>query len=242
MELLTGEDLGAMLTREGAQPWSRVRHIVLQLCAALDAAHAHGVVHRDIKPNNCFRTTRGGDPDFIKVLDFGIAKLLGEDHAAGKKLTRTGQIFGTPEYMSPEQVRGLPADPRMDLYSVGIILFELLTGRTPFDGDAPLEILAKHLRDPVPSAAAGRAALPRELDAVIQRALAKDVGQRFQSAREFGEALARIAPTDRAVVRTSAIAPTLVHRIALAAGTLMLIAAVVIAIVALPGTCSVPGT
>jgi serine/threonine-protein kinase len=247
MELLEGEDLGALLLREGAQPWPRARHIMLHLCAALDAAHTHGVVHRDIKPSNCFRMSRGGDRDFIKVLDFGIAKLLGEEHTTGKKLTRTGQIFGTPEYMSPEQVRGLPADPRMDIYSAGIILFELLTGRTPFEGDAPLEILAKHLREPIPNASATRGAqhMPRDLDAVVQRALAKDVAARYQSATEFRDAIERIGATERVPVYTPpgqarvrtppprATSQPKVQRIALAVGMLMLAAAVTIGVVSL---------
>jgi eukaryotic-like serine/threonine-protein kinase len=260
MEFLEGEDLGVMLHREGAQPWPRVRHIMLQLCAALDAAHRRGVVHRDVKPNNCFRTTRAGDVDFIKVLDFGIAKLLGEEHTTAKKLTRTGQIFGTPEYMSPEQVRGEAADPRMDIYSAGIILFELLTGHTPFESDAPLEILAKHLRDPIPSAAAGRGSLhmPRELETIVQRALAKNVSARFQTAEEFRDALERVGATER--VEAAAVlsdreraallgkarrrgnARPYIHQLAGALGVLMLVAAVIIAAVALRRTRSRPAS
>jgi serine/threonine-protein kinase len=191
MEYLDGEDLGTLIDREAPLSWERARHLILQLCDALTSAHAQGVVHRDIKPQNCFRTTRRRDPDFLKVLDFGIAKLLGEEHASGRKLTRTGQIFGTPEYMSPEQIRGMPADPRMDVYAAGVIMYELLVGKTPFVGEAPLEVLAKHIHDPVPAIAGARveAGLAAQIDAVIARALAKDASLRFQSSEELAAAI-----------------------------------------------------
>jgi serine/threonine-protein kinase len=194
MELLEGEDLGVTLQREGPQPWPRVRHLMLQLCAALHAAHEGGVVHRDIKPGNCFRTTRDGDADFVKILDFGIAKVIGEESRTGRRLTWAGQIFGTPEYMSPERVRGESSDPRMDVYAAGIILFELLTGRTPFEGHAPLDIMGKHIREPVPSIATeSTPRVPPDVDAIVQRALAKNASERFQSARELRDALERVA-------------------------------------------------
>ncbi len=191
MEFLDGEDLGQTIRREGAMPWPRVRHFMLQLCAALGAAHAQGVVHRDMKPQNCFRMSRRADPDFLKVFDFGIAKLLGDDHQQGAKLTRTGQIFGTPEYMSPEQVKGMDADLRMDVYAAGVILFELLTGRTPFEGGAPLEVLSRHLAEPVPELSGLRRGMstPKEVSAVVAKALAKDVAARYQSAEELAAAI-----------------------------------------------------
>src|SRR5262249_21431685 len=156
---------------EGAMPWPRVRHFMLQICAALSAAHGRGVVHRDMKPHNCFRMAGRADPDFLKVFDFGIAKLLGEDHKQGAKLTRTGQIFGTPEYMSPEQVKGAEADARMDIYSAGVILFELLTGRTPFEGGAPLEVISRQLAEPVPEVSGMRRGLttPKEVGVVVAK-------------------------------------------------------------------------
>lgn len=194
MEYLQGEDLGALIEREGPQTWERTRHLMLQLCEALSAAHAHGVVHRDIKPQNCFRTTRRRDPDFLKVLDFGIAKLLGEEHMAGKKLTRSGQIFGTPEYMSPEQIRGMPADPRMDVYAAGVIMYELLIGRTPFEGETALDVLTKHIHDPIPALGAALVGSVRakQIDAVIAGALAKDPSRRFQSAEELASAIVAV--------------------------------------------------
>lgn len=194
MEYLDGEDLGSMIDREGPQRWERTRHLMLQLCEAISAAHAQGIVHRDIKPQNCFRTTRRRDPDFLKVLDFGIAKLLGEEHVSGRKLTRTGQIFGTPEYMSPEQIRGMPADPRMDIYAAGVIMYELLVGKTPFVGEAPLEVLAKHIHDPVPGidSTSVDTRLAKQIDAVIAGALAKDAALRFQTADDLAAAIVAV--------------------------------------------------
>ncbi|MBC8071839.1 MAG: serine/threonine protein kinase [Deltaproteobacteria bacterium] len=192
MELLEGEDLATTIHRDGPMPWSRVRHIMLQLCAALGSAHACQVVHRDIKPHNCFRITRRGDTDFVKVFDFGIAKLLGEHD--GSQLTRTGQIFGTPEYMSPEQIRGEPVDPRMDVYAAGVILFELLCARPPFESDDPLTVISRHLAEPVPDVVRLRRGLatPPGLGEVISRALAKDLASRYPSAEAFAQAIAAL--------------------------------------------------
>jgi eukaryotic-like serine/threonine-protein kinase len=192
MEYLEGEDLSCTIHRDGALPWPRVRHIMLQLCAALTAAHARGVVHRDIKPHNCFRMQRGGDTDFIKVFDFGIAKLLGASE--GDQLTRTGQIFGTPEYMSPEQIKGEPVDLRMDIYAAGIIFFELLTGRPPFESDDPLTVISRQLAEPPPELGALRRGLatPPGVAAIVMRALAKEVGARYQSAAELAHAITGI--------------------------------------------------
>ena len=111
MEYLAGEDLRDLLKREKRLPWSRVSHFGVQICRALEAAHAAGIIHRDMKPDNCFRMTRDGDQDFIKVLDFGIAKIQDE----GKGLTKTGMIFGTAQYMSPEQARAQQVDARVDI-------------------------------------------------------------------------------------------------------------------------------
>ncbi|MGB1016694.1 MAG: serine/threonine-protein kinase, partial [Nannocystaceae bacterium] len=136
MEHLAGEDLSATIAKEGPLPWSRVKPIALQICMALEAAHAKGVIHRDMKPENCFRVARSSNQDFIKVLDFGIAK-ISNDEASGtnKGLTKTGMIFGTPEYMSPEQAQGMRVDLRADIYAVGVIVYECLTGKTPFTSE-----------------------------------------------------------------------------------------------------------
>ncbi|MCA9719203.1 MAG: serine/threonine protein kinase, partial [Myxococcales bacterium] len=120
MEWLDGEDLSSTVEREGALPWTRVKPIALQICRALGAAHDKGIIHRDMKPENCFRVKRSTSNDFIKVLDFGIAKVTTDD-GEGKGLTKTGMIFGTPEYMSPEQAQGIRVDHRADIYAVGVI-------------------------------------------------------------------------------------------------------------------------
>jgi serine/threonine protein kinase len=194
MELLVGEDLADMLDREGALPWSRVRPMLLQICGALAAAHAKGIIHRDIKPENLFRLDRDGDADFIKILDFGIAKITATATMSARALTQTGSIFGTPEYMSPEQAEGRKVDPRTDIYSLGVIAYRLLTGRVPFDGESPTVILVKHMVDPppVPSRTAPARGLTPCVDALILKALEKDPAKRFQTMEELAAAIASI--------------------------------------------------
>ena len=136
MEFLDGETLAALVRREAPLPWARVRGIALQLCEALAAAHRAGVIHRDLKPANCIRVTRAREPDFVKILDFGIAKLLAPAEE-GSPLTRTGEVFGTPGYMAPEQICGGQVDARADLYAVAVIVYQLSTGRLPFTGETP---------------------------------------------------------------------------------------------------------
>ena len=146
MEYLEGEELGATLDREGPMPVGRARHIVIQVAEALAAAHAVGIVHRDVKPQNIFRVRRAGDDDYVKLLDFGIAKQV--DEQAG--ITNTGTVMGTAEYMAPEQCRARPVDARADIYSLGVTLFELLSGRCPFEGEGFLDVLMKHVNERPP--------------------------------------------------------------------------------------------
>jgi serine/threonine-protein kinase len=191
MEMLHGEDLSATIQREGALPWERVRPMMMQICRALQAAHDSGIIHRDMKPENCFRVERSGTKDFIKVLDFGIAKVT-SDETEGKGLTKTGMIFGTPEYMSPEQAQGQRVDHRADIYAVGVILYELLTGQTPFTADTFMGVLSKHMFEvpPSPSAVAPEGVkIPRPVEAVILKALQKDPNHRFSSMTEMMEAI-----------------------------------------------------
>ncbi|MEZ4381516.1 MAG: serine/threonine-protein kinase [Nannocystaceae bacterium] len=191
MEMLQGEDLSATIHREGALPWERVRPMMLQICRALQAAHDSGIIHRDMKPENCFRVERSGTKDFIKVLDFGIAKVT-SDEGEGKGLTKTGMIFGTPEYMSPEQAQGQRVDHRADIYAVGVILYELLTGQTPFTADTFMGVLSKHMFEvpPSPSAVAPEGVkIPRPVEAVILKALQKDPNHRFGSMTEMMAAI-----------------------------------------------------
>ncbi|MBA3545877.1 MAG: serine/threonine protein kinase [Nannocystis sp.] len=196
MEYLVGEDLKATLRREGWLAWPRARRMVLQLLAGLAAAHSQGVIHRDIKPDNCFRLERGDNPDFIKVLDFGIAKVINEE--VDQHLTQTGVVMGTAEYMSPEQARSDPIDARTDLYAVGVILFEMLTGRVPFRANGFMGTLSKHIMEspPLPRQVAPLANISRALERVMLKALAKEPDDRFQSAEAFAKALRALPPSE----------------------------------------------
>jgi len=193
MEYLEGESLAHTLRREGPLPWERARPMLVQLLAALQAAHEHGVIHRDMKPENVFRISRMGSDDFLKVFDFGIAKvLLGDDGSPAKPLTIEGQILGTPAYMSPEQCLGDPVDARTDLYAVGVIAYEMLTGRAPFEGKETSKLLYDQVYSAVPpmsQVAPPGVKIDRRVEALVLRVLAKDREERFTTAQEFAEAL-----------------------------------------------------
>jgi serine/threonine-protein kinase len=184
MEFLDGEDLANVLGRDVTVEAERACAIVLQCCRALSATHAKGIVHRDIKPENIFLTKRDGVDDFVKIVDFGIAKMsdIETDGAPGRKLTKTGMIFGTPEYMSPEQAAGKELDHRVDVYALGIILYECLAGRVPFEGDTFMGVLTQHLFAELPPIfeVNPNATVSRELELVIRKALAKDPDDRYQ--------------------------------------------------------------
>lgn len=196
MELLEGEDLATTIEKEGRLPWPRLRRMVLQICRALNAAHEKGVIHRDMKPDNCFRIKRGGNSDFIKLLDFGIAKVMTEATTfRGKKpvaqATAAGTLLGTPEYMAPELARdGIP-DARVDIYSLGVMIYELLTGVVPFRGETFMSTIALQLtQEPIPPRQrAPSADIPPAIEAVVMKALAKDPEHRYQNIREMTEAL-----------------------------------------------------
>jgi len=213
MEYLEGEDLATLLSREGRQPWARLRRIILQVCRALHAAHEKGIVHRDMKPDNCFRIKRGGNPDFIKILDFGIAKVLADGQFGGredrpKMATEAGTLLGTPEYMAPEIARDQKADARVDVYSLGILIYEMLTGSVPFKGHTFMATVAMQMVDEPqpPRQRAPEAEIPVEIEAVIMTALQKDPDQRYQSVRELAEA---IIEADAALRSTSTGMPAL---------------------------------
>jgi serine/threonine protein kinase len=191
MEFLDGKDLGEIVRGKGAMEWSEARAIVLQICRALRAAHDKGIVHRDMKPENIFLIQREGQPHFVKILDFGIAKVMGLD-PNGPRLTRTGMIFGTPEYMAPEQAEGKDTDHRADIYAVGCIMYHLITGQTPFVAESFMTMLTKHLmEEPVaPSARRPDLGVTPEMDALVLKALEKDRDKRWQSMAELLEAVA----------------------------------------------------
>ena len=170
-------------------------HITRQMLSALKAAHARGIVHRDLKPENIFLIQRAGDPDFVKVLDFGIVKMLDEE--LGSELTQAGQVVGTPTYMAPEQARGAEIDQRVDVYATGAILYRMVTGHRPFQGPNFNSLLF--------AIAQGNPTAPRthapevtaQLEAAILRAMAVDARARFSSASEFDEALSEEDRTDQ---------------------------------------------
>jgi len=189
MEYLEGRSLKDRIISEGPLPIAQAIEVARQILRAVGFAHRRGIVHRDIKPHNVLLAQEGagdGEPRF-KVTDFGISR------TAASQMTEAGSIVGTAQYLSPEQARGAPVDQRSDIYSVGIVLYELLTGKLPFTGETPLEIAMKHLSE-VPTAPSElRPDIPADLDMVVLRALAKDPEDRYQSADEMERELARVA-------------------------------------------------
>jgi tRNA A-37 threonylcarbamoyl transferase component Bud32 len=192
MEYLDGQPLSKVVEGNQPVPIPRLLHIAGQLAAGLAAAHEAGIVHRDLKPDNIYLIARGGDKDFVKILDFGIAKVL--TSSAGQ-LTRAGSVFGTPHYMSPEQAAGVPVDHRGDIYSFGVILYELSCGKVPFDADNFMGILTQHMyKAPVPIRALVPPPpdVPPGLEAVILKCMSKRPDQRYASMRELGADLAKL--------------------------------------------------
>jgi eukaryotic-like serine/threonine-protein kinase len=183
MEFLEGRSLKELIVQRGPAPITVTVEYVRQILSALRFAHRHGIVHRDIKPHNVLVDAEGR----VKVTDFGIAR------AGTSEMTEAGSIVGTAQYLSPEQARGTDVDQRSDLYSLGIVLYELLTGTLPFTGDTPVEIAMKHLSTVPESPSARRPDVPRDLDLIVTRALAKDPADRYQSAEEMDADLARFA-------------------------------------------------
>jgi hypothetical protein len=185
MEFLDGESLETLVQREAPLLPSRAVRLVVQVLRSLSEAHAKHIVHRDLKPDNIFVGTLAGEADFVRVIDFGIAKLIAE--GANPGVTQIGAILGTPHYMSPEQIRGETLDARADLYSVGVVLYRCLSGRHPFHGDSTFAILAAHLQDDLPPL--HEAGVDVGLQQIVRRALARDRSDRFASAEVFRQAL-----------------------------------------------------
>ena len=193
MEYLHGQTLKEIIKREGPLPLARAIEIVRQVAGALDAAHQQGVVHRDLKSENIMLSeTNGGD--WAKVLDFGIAKIQESEGVRDHDITAPNLVIGTPQYMSPEQCSQTgPIDARSDVYSLGVILFEMLAGQLPFTGESPTVIMMKQVQDAPPSVLAARPDLPKGIGEVVERALAKEPAARFQTAGELSEALSEFA-------------------------------------------------
>jgi len=188
MELLEGESVVELAAREKALPPARAIHLVRQAARALAEAHAKGIVHRDVKPENLFVVSGGGEPDFVKVLDFGIAHVaMGEGDA---KLTRPGAVVGTPAWLAPETIAGRASDARADVYALGAVLYLLLAGRAPFEASDGMPILAAHLHErPAPPSRWRGEALPGDVEAIVLRCLEKDPAARYATARELADAL-----------------------------------------------------
>lgn len=189
MEHLDGEDLSTTLKKEKYLPWPRVVHILEQLCEALQAAHDTGIIHRDVKPANCYRVKVGDDLDFMKILDFGIARLANPQDSI---VTQTGVVMGTPDFMAPEQAMGKHVDHRADIYSLGASAYALLTGRPPFEGANEYDVIYKQLNDdphPPSEVAPVAAGVPKWLDRIILKTLRKLPDDRYDSMKALGEAL-----------------------------------------------------
>jgi len=187
MEYLEGKSLGDVLAEETRVPIDRALRITRHVVRGLGHAHKAGIVHRDIKPENVLLCQVGDDPDFAKILDFGIAKLIGHQADEGVKLTQAGVAFGTPVYMSPEQAVGNPVDGRADLYGATVVLFEMITGRPPFFSEDRLEVLSMHTTRPVPILAerAPELSIPADVEQLIMRGLAKRPDERYADADEY---------------------------------------------------------
>jgi serine/threonine-protein kinase len=210
MEFLQGRSLADVLEKEGALPPERAVRIVQQVCGSLGEAHARGIVHRDLKPDNVVLVDRAGQKDFVKVLDFGIAKRSKEEDKDEQKLTQQGMVLGTPPYMSPEQFTGQPVDARSDIYSLGVMAYEMLTGRLPFRANTAWEWASQHMTQapiPIESMAEGMRA-PESMRNAIRRALAKSADERLQTAQDFADAFSGSALPAAAMAPPAAAAGT----------------------------------
>src|SRR5437588_654138 len=210
MEYLDGRTLKEIIKSDGAMAVHRVVEIIRQVAGALDAAHEQGVVHRDLKSENVMLSqTNGGE--WAKVLDFGIAKIQQPEGVRDIDITAANLVIGTPQYMSPEQCsQSSPIDARSDVYSLGVIVYEMLAGRVPFAGDSPTVIMMKQVQDAPPSILEARPGLPAAIGEVIERSLAKQPSDRFQTAGALSQALAAAAagaPAEIAAPTTVANAP-----------------------------------
>ena len=187
MELLEGESLHSLIKREAPLAPLRLIAIIRQVCGALHEAHEQGIVHRDLKPGNIYLSRHGEDPEFVKVLDFGLVKDLHSDIA----LSQTGQALGSPLYMSPEQVEGFPVDRRCDIYSLGLVMYVALCGKVPFKRGSATKIMMQQLTKTVPSfdAISPGHEIPASLEWIVRRCIEKDRDKRFASMQELGRAL-----------------------------------------------------
>jgi serine/threonine-protein kinase len=196
MELLDGMTLYDLVHKDGPVTLTRALLIAHQVARALAEAHTRGIVHRDVKPENIFVTRAGDEPDFVKVLDFGIAKVRGE--ARGSTLTQTGAVFGTPAYISPEAAQGKVTSSRSDVYGVGAVLYFMLAGRPPFVAASPAEVLLAHITQPAPTLDSLNVKVPAPVSALVMRCLEKDPEKRYGDASALATELAELVIAHRA--------------------------------------------
>ena len=193
MEYLPGLSLAELVERYGPMPPGRVIYLLRQACDALHEAHEAGLVHRDIKPANLMAAYRGGRHDVAKLLDFGLVKTLSEDEKA-PHLTREGTVAGSPLYMAPEQVMRTQApDRRSDIYGLGAVAYFMLTGRPPFRGDSPMEVMIAHVHDTVTPPSQLRPEIPADLERIVLRCLSKNPNERYHDTPSLAEDLDRCA-------------------------------------------------
>lgn len=197
MEYLHGETFANRMDEQVCMKPGTLVHIMTQICHSLTEAHDAGLIHRDLKPENIMLLPVAGDLNFVKVLDFGIAAFESERNPGEERLTEAGMIMGTPTYMSPEQARGETLDARSDIYALGVMMYEAVCGRVPFEGDQPMTVLVKHIKDPPepPRRVAPEANIPRALEKVILRCLEKQPNHRPQTALELADALGKALST-----------------------------------------------
>jgi serine/threonine protein kinase len=196
MEYLEGVTLKDLVKSKGALPLGVGLRIAKQMCQGLEAAHQQGVVHRDIKPQNMLIIPETGE---LKIMDFGIARVSEvKGGVADAGLTTTGTVLGTPDYMPPEQAQGRPADFRSDVYSLGVVLFELFTGTLPFDGDSVMSVILNHIQQPPPQPRKLNPRLSAELEVIILRCLEKDPAARYQRVSELLQALRSVSAGEEA--------------------------------------------
>lgn len=192
MDYLQGQSLAEMIKDGPLKDQSKAVDLFLQTCRGLEAAHANGIVHRDLKPSNVMLVDEGRT---VKLVDFGIARLYSQ-HNSEQRLTKEGAVLGSPEYMSPEQCEGQVVDTRSDIYSMGCLMFEILSGHVPFDGDSQIEIMCKHVSSTAPLISASAPWVAPGFDAVLATCLEKDPGKRYQTAAEMLRALEMVDPTN----------------------------------------------
>jgi len=199
LEFVEGRSLREVIS-DGRVELGRALHVARQIASGLGRAHALGIVHRDLKPENVMLVARDGDPDFAKVLDFGIAKvpiggLIGEPQKTGQVLTQLGMVYGTPEYMAPEQALGQAVDARADLYALGVMTFEMIVGARPYEHESKVTLLGMHVTAAIPKMAerAPEANVPPEVDAIVTRLLAKEASARFSDSKDLVEAIDNVS-------------------------------------------------